>query len=53
MGYMSYERLPNKHIGVILYQKYSFRSSYNSSYLPTHIGIDDSDLAKFIAITRG
>lgn len=53
MGYMTYELLPNKHIGVTVYQKYSFRSSYNSSYLPTHMGIADSDLAKFIAITKG
>lgn len=53
MGYMTYELLPNKQLGVTIYKKYSFRSSYNSSYLPTHIGIGDSDLAKFIAITKG
>lgn len=54
MGYMTYEHLPNtrNQIGVTIYQKYSFRSSYNASYLPTHIGIDDNDLAKFIAITK-
>ena len=53
IGYMTYERLPNNQIGITLYQKYSFRSSYNSSYLPTHMGIDDSDLDKLIAITKG
>lgn len=53
MGYMTYERLPSKHIGITLYQKYSFKSSSNISYLPTHIGIDDSDLDKLIAITKG
>lgn len=53
MGYMTYEHLPREQIGVTIYQKYSFRSSYNSSYLPTHMGIDDSDLAKLITITKG
>lgn len=53
MGYMTYERLPREQIGVTIYQKYSFRSSYNCSCLPTHMGINDSDLDKFIAITKG
>lgn len=53
IGYMTYERLPREQIGVTAYQKYSFRSSYNASYLPTHIGIADSDLDKLIAITKG
>lgn len=53
IGYMTYEHLPTKHIGKTLYQKYSFRSSYNASYLPTHIGIDDNDLDTFIDVTRG
>lgn len=53
MGYMTYEHLPSNQIGVTLYQKYSFRSSYNTSYLPIHMGIDDSDLDKLIAITKG
>lgn len=53
MGYMTYEHLPSKHIGKTIYQKYSFKSSYNTSYLPAHMGIDDSDLDKLIAITEG
>lgn len=53
MGYMTYEHLPREHIGKTLYQKYNFRSSYNTSYLPVHIEIDDSDLDKLIAITKG
>lgn len=53
MGYGVYEHLPNKQMGITLYQKYDFSSTSNISYLPTHIGIDDSDLAKFIAITKG
>lgn len=53
MGYMTYEHLPSNQIGVTLYQKYSFRSSYNTSYLPTHMGIFDSDLDKFISISKG
>lgn len=53
MGYGVYERLPTKKIGITLYQKYYFSSTSNISYLPTHIGIDNSDLAKLIAITKG
>lgn len=53
IGYMTYEHLPREQIGVTVYQKYSFRSSYNASYLPTHMEIADSDLDKFIAITKG
>lgn len=52
MGYMTYERLPREQIGITIYQKYSFRSSYNASYLPTHMGIADSDLDKLITITK-
>lgn len=53
IGYMTYEILPSNQIGVTIYQKYSFRRSYNILYLPTHMGIADSDLDKFIAITKG
>lgn len=53
MGYGVYERLPSKNLGITLYQKYHFSSTSNISYLPTHIGIADSDLDKFISITRG
>lgn len=53
MGYMTYELLPRNQIGVTIYQKYSFKSSYNISYLPIHMEIANSDLDKFIAITKG
>lgn len=54
IGYMAYEHLPSNQIDITLYQKYnSFKSSYNTSYLPIHMGIDDSDLDKLIAITKG
>lgn len=53
MGYMTYEHLPSNQIGVTVYQKYSFKSSYNTSYLPTNMGIADNDLDKLIAITKG
>lgn len=52
MGYMTYEHLPSNQISITLYQKYSFKSSYNTSYLPVHMGIPDSDLDKLIAITK-
>lgn len=53
IGYMTYEHLPSEQIGVTIYQKYSFKSSYNTSYLPVHMSIADSDLDKLIAITKG
>lgn len=53
MGYGVYEHLPSKQMGITLYQKYDFSSTSNISYLPTHIGIADSDLDKLIAITKG
>lgn len=53
IGYMTYEHFSSNQIGVTMYQKYSFKSSYNTSYLPVHMGIPDSDLDKLIAITKG
>lgn len=53
MGYGVYEHLPSKNMGITLYQKYHFSDTSNISYLPTHLGIDDSDLDKLIAITKG
>ena len=53
MGYGVYEHLPSKNMDITLYQKYHFSNTTNISYLPTHIGIPDSDLDKLIAITKG
>lgn len=52
IGYATYEHLRNK-LGVNVYQKYSFSSTSNMLFLPTHLGIADSDLDKLIVITRG
>lgn len=53
IGYATYEHSRIKQVGVTFYKQYSFSSTSNILSLPTRMGIADSDLDKFIAITRG
>lgn len=53
IGYATYEHSRTKQVGVTLYKQYSFSNTSNMLSLPNHLGIADSDLDKFIAITKG
>ena len=53
IGYATYEHSRTQRVGATLYKQCSFSSTSNILSLPTRMGIADSDLDKFIAITRG
>lgn len=53
IGYATYEHSQTQRVGVTLYKKYSFSNTSNMLSLPTRMGIGDSDLDEFIAITKG
>lgn len=53
IGYATYEYSRTLRVGVTFYKLCSLSSTSNILSLPTRMGIADSDLDKFIEITKG